>query len=139
MSTSKSVAWFAEDEKPNRFFFRSIFRSWKFLINAGLLAGIGLALVWILSKHIDKLNHSSLGLALLGMFIQFVAYPFVRAVLRHKKINDLYEGGFITEPAAGCPLDEVFRVADNAMNEGLRNAMGVFALFLLSLVLWKLS
>jgi len=140
MSESKPVAWFADDKEPNRFFFQSLFRSWKFLVNVGLLAGVCLALVWILLKHSDKVNHSNLGgIFLLLIFIQNVAYPFVRAVLRHHRINDLYEGGFITEPAAGSPLDEVLRVADNAVNEGLRNTMGMFGLFLLGFVLWKLS
>jgi hypothetical protein len=88
---------------------------------------------------LDKLNHSSLGLTLLLMFIQFVVYPFVRAVLRHQKINDLYEGGFITEPAAGSPLDEVLRVADNAINDGLLISMTMCGFFLYGLVLWKLS
>ena len=38
MGDIKQVVWFANDKKPNRFFFQSAFRSWKFLANTALVA-----------------------------------------------------------------------------------------------------
>jgi hypothetical protein len=66
-------------------------------------------------------------------------YPFWGALLRHRKINDLYVAGYITEQVDRTPLDEVLEVADNAINEGLRNTTFMFGLYLLSVVLWKLG
>jgi hypothetical protein len=40
MSEPKTVVWFGDDPKPNTFFFRSPFRSWKFLVCTALLVSV---------------------------------------------------------------------------------------------------
>jgi hypothetical protein len=62
---------------------------------------------------------------------------FWGALRRHRKINDLYVAGYITE-AAGSPLDQGFEVADSAVNEALRNVVFLLGIFLVFVVVWKL-
>jgi hypothetical protein len=128
------------NRKPNRFFFQSPFRSWMFLINTALLAGICLAVVAVLWRFWDKLaSHSSVGWLLLLTFLApNVVYPYWSAIIRHRKINKLHLDGDISEQPAGSPIDELLSVADTTLNEGLRNTMFCFGLFLLALVLWHL-
>jgi hypothetical protein len=66
------------------------------------------------------------------------AYPHWWALILHRKINKLFPEGGISEQPAGSPIDELLSVADNSLNEGLRNTMFCFGLFLLGLVLWHL-
>jgi hypothetical protein len=126
--------------KPNHFFFQSPFRSWMFLINTGLLAAICLAVIAILWRFWDKLaQHSSVAwLLLLAMLVQSVGYPYWRALISHRKVNKLYLAGGISEQPAGSPVDELLSIAANSLNEGLRNTMFCFGLFLLGLVLWHM-
>ena len=139
MSETKPVAWIADDRKPNAFFFRSPFRSWKFLVNTGLTTLVSLAFAWILWNYWERSNHKSEHwMPLLVLLLFNVVYPFLWAIRRHRSIYDLYRAGYLQEQAAGSPLDEVLQVADDAMNEGLRNSTFVFGLFLLGLELWKL-
>jgi len=139
MSETKPVVWYGDDRKANTFFFRSPFHSWKFLINTGLVALMSLALAGILWRYWDKLNEkTSIWIVLFVFFPQNIVYPFWRAFKRHRKINELYAAGYVTEQAAGSPLDEVLQVTDDAMNEGLLNTMFVFGIFLLAFVMWKL-
>jgi hypothetical protein len=111
-----------------------------FLINTVLVVAICLAVIAILWKFWDKLaQHSSAAwLLLLTMLVQSVVYPYWRAPIRHRKINKLYLEGGISEQPAGSPVDELLSVADNSINEGLRNTMFCFGLFLLGLVWWHL-
>jgi hypothetical protein len=111
-----------------------------FLMNTALLAGICLAVVAVLWRFWDKLaRHSSVGwLLLLTLLVPNVIYPYWWAIVRHGKINKLYLEGDISEQPAGSPIDELLSVADNSLNEGLRNTMFCFGLFLLALVLWHL-
>ena len=128
------------NRKPNRFFFQSPFRSWTFLINTALLAGICLTVVAVLWRFWDKpASHSSVGWMLLLAFLApNVVYPYWSAIIRHRKIKQLYLEGDISEQQAGSPIDELLSVADASLNEGLRNTMFCFGLFLLALVLWHL-
>jgi hypothetical protein len=140
MSESKPVVWFADNRKPNNFFFRSPFRSWNLLINAGLATVVSLAFAWTLWKYWDRLDGGSgRWMFLVALFTQNVVYAFWWALKRHRKINELYVAGYITEQATGSPLDEVLEVADNAINDGLRNTVVLFGLLLLTYVLWKLA
>lgn len=140
MSETKPVVWFADDRKPNSFFFRSPFRSWSFLINTGLVATVSLAFAGITWKYWDRLNQKSgILLVLLGLYAQNTVYPFLRALRRHRKINDLYAAGYIKEQAAGSPLDEVLEVADNAVNEAFFIPLVLFGIFLAFVVVWKLG
>jgi hypothetical protein len=139
MSNSKPVVWLAEDRKPNGFFFRSPFHSWKFLINTGLVAVVSVGFAGTLWKYWDKLNQKSqILLTLLGLLAINLVYPFLRALRRHRKINDLFAAGYITEQTPGSPLDEVLEVTDNAVNEALGNAVFLFGVFLVFVVMWKL-
>jgi hypothetical protein len=85
MSNSQPVVWFTEDRKPNNFFSRSPFRSWKFLINAGLVAVVSLAFAGTLWKYWDKLNEKGpiWSAVLLLPFAFNVAYPSWWALRRH--------------------------------------------------------
>jgi cytochrome bd-type quinol oxidase subunit 2 len=141
MDDVQPAAYSIANRKPNHFFSESPFRSWMFLINTVLVGAICAAVIAILWKRWDKLaQHSSVaGLFLLTMLVQNVVYPYWWAIIRHRKINRLYLDGSISEQPAGSPVDELLSVADNSINEGLRNTMFCFGLFLLGLVLWHLS
>jgi hypothetical protein len=140
MSESKPVVWFADERKPNDFFFRSPFRSWKFIFNTTLVAVVTLALAAILWDYRDKLNQKPvIWLVLLALFPQNVVFPLFRALRRRKKINELYTAGYIAKQSAGSPLDEVLEVTDSAVNESLGNALFLFGVFLFFTVLWKLG
>jgi hypothetical protein len=128
MSQDKPVVWFVDEPKPNTFFFRSPFRSWKFVINTILLA------VMCLSYGAAIWNYRNLRYVLVFLLLN-VVYPYWWAVKRHNKIRELYLSGGIAEQSAGTPLDSVLQVADDSMNEGLRNSSAMFGIFLLFLVL----
>jgi len=140
MNGPQPVARSISNRKPNRIFFQSPFRSWMFLINTALLAVICLAVVAVLWRFWDKLaRHSSVGwLLLLALLAPNVVYPYWGAIIRHRKVNKLYLEGNISDQPAGSPIDELLSVADNSLNEGLRNTMCCFGLFLLAFVLWRL-
>lgn len=128
------------NRKPNRFFFQSPFRSWDFMINTILLAGICLIMAAVLWRFWEKLSsHTSAGwLLLLTLLAPNVVYPYWTAIIRHRKINKLHLEGDISEQPAGSPIDELLSVADSSLNEGLRNTMVCFGLFLFALVSWHL-
>jgi hypothetical protein len=138
MSDSKPVSWFAEDRKPNSFFFRSAFRSSSFLINAALVAVVTLVFAGVLRRYWGKLSHKSWALSLLMLFIINVVYPFFRALRRHQRVNDLYAAGYLAQQAAGTPLDEVLGVTDDAVNEAFFIPVFSFGLLLFAVVMWKL-
>jgi hypothetical protein len=125
---------------PSDFFARSPFRSWMFLINTGLFGTICLAVLWILWRFWDKLTQGSAGapLVLLVLFVTNVLYPYCWALIRHRKVNRLYLAGHISEQPTGSPTAELLSVASESLNEGLRNTMVCFGLFLIGLVLWHL-
>ena len=135
MSQAKPVNWFADDPKPNTFFFRSPFCSWQFIVNTVLLVVVCLGCGTVVWKYWDVvgLRHSYILILLLFN----VVYPYWWALKRHGKIRKLHLSGEITEQPAGSPLDSLLQVADNSMNEGLRNSSAMFGIFLLSLVLWR--
>jgi hypothetical protein len=131
--------WFADDRKPNRFFLRSPFRSWTFLINTGLAAVVSLAFAVTLWKYWDKLSQGSArSLVLSALFLQSIVYPFWRALQRHTRVSDLFAAGYLAVQAAGSPLDEVLEVTDDAINDSLRNSVLLFGLLLFAFILWKL-
>jgi len=130
MSERKAVVWFGDDPQPNTFFFRSPFRSWRFLINTTLLVAVCLGSAIVAWKY-SGFTSGTLILLLLN-----VVYPYWWALKRHGRINELYRSGKIAEQSAESPLNDVLEVADNSMNEGLRNTSFIFGL-LLAIVLWK--
>lgn len=137
---SKPVLWFANERKANTFFFRSPFRSWKFLLNIGLSSVVILAFAGATWKYWDKLNQKASSWLIVSVLaVQCVVYPFLRALRLHRKINDLYAAGYVTEQTAGSPLDEILQVADNAMNESLGSTAFMFGLLLFCLMRWKLG
>jgi len=141
MSEPQPAALPINEQKPNHFFFQSPFRSWQFLINTGLVVVICLAVIAIFWGYWDKLNrHSSVGwLSLLLILLQTVVYPYWWALHRHRKINKLYLSGAISGQPAGSPVDDLLSVADDSINEGLRNTMCCFGLFLVGFVWWRIS
>jgi hypothetical protein len=140
MNESQVAASSIAARKPNQFFFQSPFRSWMFLINTALAAVICLAVIAIIWHFWDKLSqHSSVAwLLLLSALVQSVVYPYRWALIRHRKINRLYLERSISQQSAGSPVDELLSVAEDSLNEGLRNTLFCFGLFLLGLVLWHL-
>jgi hypothetical protein len=131
MSEPKTVVWFGDDPQPNTFFFRSPFRSWKFVINSVLLV------VMCLGCAIVAWKYSGLTPTIFLFLLLNVIYPYWWALKRHGRINELYRSGKIAEQPAESPLNDLLEVADNSMNEGLRNTSFIFGLFLLSIVLGK--
>lgn len=133
MSETNQVEWFTDAKEPNRFFFRSPFKSWKFLINTVLLVILSCSYALILWRYWGPLNRNSFPywMVLLTLLLLTVVYPFGWALRRHGKINRLYREGKISEQSASSPIDEVLDVADNAINEGLRNTSFLFGIFLL--------
>jgi len=131
MSEPKSVVWFGDDPQPNTFFFLSPFRSWRFVVNTALLVVVCLGSAIIVWKY------SGFTSGILVLLVWNVIYPYWWALKRHGRINELYRSGKIAEQPAESPLNDVLEVADNSMNEGLRNTSFIFGLFLLAIVLWK--
>lgn len=132
MSASKVIA-FGHESGANTFFFKSPFRSWKFLVNTVLLVTVSVGsaiVVW-------KCCSFPVGSAVFVFLMMNVIHPYWFALRRHGSINELYLSGQISEQPAKSPLNQLLEVADNSINEGLRNASFLFGLFLLVMVFWK--
>ncbi|HLZ13929.1 MAG TPA: hypothetical protein VKP58_15205 [Candidatus Acidoferrum sp.] len=134
MSQTKYVPWFEDDPKPNVFFFRSLFSSWKFLVNAALLLGVlvaGARFIWKYGRSVDPIG------VLLISFILFqnVVSLYLWAMKRHAQVNELYLSGQITEQPAGSLLDQMLDIADNSMNDGLRSASIVSLVMIVTLMI----
>jgi len=136
MSQVKPVTWFVDDPRPNAFFSRSPFHSWKFIVNSVLVLANILSLTLIASKYWGVAG-GYWKFSVLAFLLLNVIYPYWRAILRHGKIHELYLSGQLTVEAAGSPVDQILSVADDSMNEGLRNTSFMFLLFLLTLVLYR--
>lgn len=135
MSEHKAVVWFGNDPEPNTFFFRSPFRSWQFVANTVLLVVVCIGatlMLWNYSRHFKSFPSWVL------VFLLFNAvYPYWYALKRHKRIYEHYLAGNIAEPSVENPLNDLLEVADNSLNEGLRNSIGVFGILLLTVFLWR--
>jgi hypothetical protein len=135
MHQRKPIVWFGNDVQPNNFFFRSVFRSWNFWLNTTLLGAVcfGTALmVWSYPPQLKDFPYW----ALLGLFL-FVVSPYIDALRRHKEIYEHHRTGSIVEPLVESPLNDLLEVADNSMNDGLRNATFLFGLCLACVYAWK--
>jgi len=129
MSQTKYVPWFEDNPKPNTFFFRSLFRSPKFLLNAALLLAVlvaGARFIWAYGRSVDPISLFFLSYVVL----QNVVSLYWWAMKRHSQVNELYLSGQITEQPAGSLLDQMLDIADNSMNDGLRSA-SIASLFLI--------
>jgi len=133
VSEHKAVVWFGDDPTPNTFFFRSPFRSWKFLINTVLLVIVSLLAAFVLPKMAGNTIF-----VILTFFVLNVVYPYWWALIRHERVNELYRAGKIAEQPAESPQNVILEVADSSMNEGLRNTSAVFGILLLGILLGKL-
>ncbi len=135
MSENSAVGMFADQPEPNTFFFRSPFRSWKFLINTFLVLAVCLSSAAILWKYWDLLNRHSypVWILLLVLLLHNVVYPFWWALKRHGKIKALYLAGGISEHSSESLLNQLLEVADNSLNEGLRNTSFIFGVLLVIL------
>ncbi|HLK03146.1 MAG TPA: hypothetical protein VKT53_01805 [Candidatus Acidoferrum sp.] len=132
MNEHKSVVWFANDAKPNDFFFRSPFQSWKFRVNTAVVVALSLGLIFVLFKNWSKWS-LAIRFAWIAFFIlQGTLYPFLRILQSHRKINELYLAGKITEQSAESPIDELLSVADNALNDGLFYSLTVLGMLAFS-------
>jgi hypothetical protein len=137
MSEHKAVVWFGDDPQPNTFFFRSPFRSWAFVVNTILLVAVCLGsalMLWNYSEGFKSFPSWVLLLLLLN-----VVYPYWFALKRHARINERYRSGKIVEQPVETPLNDLLEVADNSMNEGLRNSITSFGVFLLAIFFWKMQ
>jgi hypothetical protein len=134
MSEPKTVVWFGDDPQPNTFFFRSPFRSWKFAINTVLLIGVSLGCAFLISKQPSFMRFSWL----VTFLLMNVVSPYWWALKRHGRINELYRSGKIEEQSGESPLNDLLELADNSLNEGLRNTSFVFGLLLFSILMCKL-
>jgi hypothetical protein len=139
MSQAKPVVWFADDPKPNTFFIRSPFRSWKFIVNTLLVAVVCFFYVTVVWKYWDQLHTDAAIIPFFTFLLLFVVYPYWWAIKRHGKIRELYLSGELTEQPADSAMDKLLHVADNSLNEGLRNSSCMFGVFLVALVFWKLQ
>lgn len=132
MSQTKYVAWFKDDPKPNIFFFHSLFRSWKFMVNAALLLAVlaaGARFIWKYGGSLDPIA---------VFFLSFIVFQNVVslywwAMKRHAQVNELYLSGQITEQPTGSLLDQILNIADDSMNDGLRSASIASLLLILTL------
>jgi len=134
MSEHKTVTWFGDDPQQNTFFFRSPFRSWKFLINTLLLVMISVLGGFVLPK---MASNTVLVLVVFNFFVLNIVYPYWWALKRHARVNELYRSGRIAEQPAESAQNVILEVADNSINEGLRNTSFVFGIFLLGILLGK--
>jgi MFS superfamily sulfate permease-like transporter len=139
MGETKPIIWFTDDKKPNRFFFQSPFRSWKFLINTALLVLLCLAYLLMAWKYWNQVNSFHFWELQLTWLLLMVVQPFVWALKRHGKINRLFREGKIAAQPAESPLDDLLEVADNAINDGLRNTSLLLGVFLLVNLWWQLE
>jgi hypothetical protein len=85
-----------------------------------LVVALFLGFAIILSSHWHSVSQNS-SRFLRGGFclVVGVAYPYLRALQFHSKINELYLAGNIGEEPAGSPVNTVLEIADNAINTGL--------------------
>jgi hypothetical protein len=121
MSEHKTVVWFGNDSGPNTFFFRSPFRSGKFLANTAVVTSLffGFGIV-VLFAHWQGLTGASRRL-FWGAYCLAVGilYPYLRALQYHRRINELYLAGKIGDQSEESPLNDVLEVADDAINMGV--------------------
>jgi len=130
MSDHKDVLWFADDPTPNKFFFRSPFRSWKFVVNTAVLIALLFGCAMAMVKNWDNWSISSKLFWGAFVMLQGAVYPYLRVLQSHRKINELYIAGKITDQPAESAIDEVLRVADNALNDGLFYGLGTVGILL---------
>jgi hypothetical protein len=110
--------------KVNRFFFRSPFRSVRFIFNAILLCSVFAAFGIVLFRHLDGLlvHFDSFILCFL-LLIQGALVPFIQSLKMHRKINDIYSAQNIAEPAAESGLNRLLYVTEDAISNGLLYTM----------------
>ena len=79
--------------------------------------------------------------SLLTLLLLNVVYPYWGALRKHGIIREHYLAGRITASRGGEPMNDLLEVADNSMNEGLRNSTFLFGLLMLVIYfqrhLWK--
>ena len=126
MNERKAVVWFADEPQPNTFFFRSPFRSWKFLINTILLVAACIGLAYLFWNY--SIGFKSFPIYLLPFLLLNAVYPYWYALKRHGRIREHYLSGAIPEQNGGTPLNDLLEVADNSLNEGLRNSITLLIL-----------
>ena len=138
MSDHKTVVWFGDDPQPNTFFFRSPFRSWKFLTNTAIVTALLVTFgIVVLFAHWQGLTGASRRLFWGGYcLVVGILYPYLRALQYHRRINELYLAGKISDQPAESPLNDVLQVAADAINTGMVYAsVSVAAIFFLGLAL----
>ena len=138
MSDHKTVVWFGDDPQPNTFFFRSPVRSWKFLTNTAIVTALFVAFgIVVLFAHWQGLTGASRRLFWGGYcLVVGILYPYLRALQYHRRINELYLAGKISDQPAESPLNDVLQVAADAINMGMVYAsVSVAAIFFLGLAL----
>jgi hypothetical protein len=131
MSTPKVTTWLGEGPQPNTFFFGSPFRSWKFLINTGLVVAVFIGFTFVAWKFASP----ALGPLIFVFMLWNVIIPYWVALQRHGRVNELYLSGQISQQTPKSPLNQLLEIADASINEGLRNSSFLFGLLLI--FVWK--
>jgi hypothetical protein len=93
MSENKADVWFGDDPQSNTFFFRSPFRSWKFVVSTILLAVVCLVSGLMLWNYREVFKSFPSYVLLLLLFL--VVYPYRDALRRHRKIYEHCRSGRI--------------------------------------------
>ncbi len=75
MSEHKTVVWFGDDTQPNYFFFRSPFRSWKFLVNTAMLGALLSGLSIVLARNWSNWSAVTIIFWLSFLIMQGAVYP----------------------------------------------------------------
>jgi hypothetical protein len=119
MGENKTVAWFADDAVQNRFFFRSPFRSRSFIANTVVLVAVILGMTFLVVRNWNSLSSTKVLLLVSVFMLQGTVYPYIRVLQYHRRVNELYLSGKITEQPAESPIDELLTVAERALIDGL--------------------
>jgi len=135
MGEHKAVVWFGDDPQPNTFFFRSPFRSWKFVLNTVLLVAVCIGAALMLWNY--SAGFKSFPSWILVLLLFNAVYPYWYALKRHRRIYEHYRSGEIAEQPIETPQNDLLEVADNSLNEGLRNSVAVFGFLLMTIYFWK--
>jgi len=138
MSEAKPVNWFADDPKPNTFFFRSPFYSGIFLFSTALAVTLLGAYGVVVVNRWDAFNqHKELqGLFTFPLFT--IIYPYLSTLREHSKINEIHLCGKLSEQLADSPVDQVLKLAADSMNTRLLIMLLFSGLFFFCCILPKI-
>jgi hypothetical protein len=109
------------------------------LVNTALLGALLCGFAVAVVKNWS--NWSTHSKVFWGVFLvlQGAVYPYIRVLLSHRKIRELYVVGKITEQPAASVIDELLSVADNALNDGFFYSIVTFGMLLIFGIIFRLK